>query len=155
MTTQIAPPHTRPVKPQPTRAARDFGYMIAIGINAGMLYVAHNLLDWNWASWLTDDFTKVLPILTVSLVATMLVNFVYMAYDHVWFKSLTQIGLLALSLLVTARIWQVFPFDFSSFDFAWTGLTRAVLVASFFGIALGMIAELVRLAGSWIAGDAE
>ena len=153
MTTQTIPPHTKHSKPLPSRAAREFEYVIAVGINAALIYVVHNLLEWNWAPFLTEDFTRLLPILTISLGATVAINLAYMAYDRVWFKSITQVGLLVLSGFVTAGIWDVFPFDFSNYDFAWAGTTRAILIVVFVAIVLGIISELVRLAGSWLADD--
>lgn len=154
MTTQLAPPHTKPVKPQAPRAAREVEYVIAVAINAAALYGVYNILDWAWAPFLTEDFNRVIPILTFSIGATILANVLYMFYDPVWFKSITQVALLTIAMFVTGRIWQVFPFDFSAYDFPWTGTARAILVITIIGIMLGMISELVRLAGSFLSGNA-
>ena len=78
--------------------AKRFGYLLALLINGAMLFVANNLLAWGWFSWLTADFEELLPIINVSLVASMLVNAVYMVYDAQWFKSLTQIGVTGIAI---------------------------------------------------------
>ena len=153
MTTQTAPPHTRHSKPLRSRATREAEYVIAIVINAAVIYVIHHLLEWEWAPFLTEDFARLLPIMTVALGATIVANVIYMVYDPVWFKSISQVGLLILNAFVTAGVWDVFPFDFSAYSFAWAGLARAVLAVTFVAIILGIIAELVRLAGSWLADD--
>lgn len=129
---------------QPTTANR-VGYVIAIVINAALLVVVNNLLAWGWISWLTDDFEEVLPLLNVSLTATILVNLVYLAYDAEWFKSLCELGLLSISLAVTIRLYRVFPFDFSAYDVDWAVLVRIVLIIAMVGVGIAMIVQVVKL----------
>lgn len=128
----------------PTTANR-VGYVIAIVINAALLVVVNNLLAWGWISWLTDDFEEVLPLLNVSLTATILVNLVYLAYDAEWFKSLCELGLLSISLAVTIRLYRVFPFDFSAYDVDWAVLVRIVLIIAMVGVGIAMIVQVVKL----------
>lgn len=129
---------------QPTTANR-VGYVIAILINAALLVVVNNLLAWGWISWLTNDFEEVLPLLNLSLTATILVNFVYLGYDAEWFKSLCELGLLSVSLAVTIRLYQVFPFDFSAYDVDWAVLARIVLIIAMVGVGIAMIVQVVKL----------
>jgi hypothetical protein len=138
---------------RPTTTRR-FGYVIAIIINAAVLVVVNNLLEWGWISWLTDDFEEVLPLLNLSLTATILVNVIYLAYDAEWFKSACELGLLAVSLAVTIRMYQVFPFDFSAYDANWDTLARLVLVFAMVGVAIAMIVQLVKLVRIAIAAGA-
>ena len=137
MTDQISP-----------RATRRFGYGAAIAVNVVMLWIVNNLLEWGWPSWLTDEFDQVLPIINVSIVATIIVNLAYIAYDTAWFKSLLQIGLLAISLLVTIRLYQEFPFDFSAYSINWEAVTRGILIFVCIAIGIGLIAEIVKFAKS-------
>ena len=134
MTDQISP-----------RATRRFGYGAAIAVNVVMLWIVNKLLEWGWPSWLTDEFDQVLPIINVSIVATIIVNLAYIAYDTAWFKSLLQIGLLAISLVVTIRLYQEFPFDFSAYEFNWEAVARVVLIIAMVGICVGIVAEVVKL----------
>ena len=127
-------------------ATRRFGYVVAILVNVAMLIAANNLLAWDIFPFLTGDFERVLPILNVSLGAAVIVNLDYLGFDAGWFKSLTQIGLLAISLAVTVRLYQVFPFDFSAYEFNWELLTKWVLVLAMVGVGIGMIVELAKLA---------
>lgn len=94
--------------------------------------------------FLTDDFNRVLPIIKVSLVATAVVNLVYMVYDPGWFKSLSQIGLLSISLARAAVMYWVFPFDSSALAFDWATLTRVVLILAMVGITVGIMVLVVK-----------
>jgi len=138
---------------QPATANR-VGYVVAIVINAVLLVVVNNLLAWGWISWLTDDFEQVLPLLNLSLTATILVNVLYLAYDAAWFKSISELGLLAISLAVTIRLYQVFPFDFSAYAVDWAVLARAVLIIAMVGVGIAMIVQVVKLVRIAIAAGA-
>ena len=133
-----------PAKKRASRSTRRFGYLVAVAVNLVLLYVVNNLLAWDVLPWLTDDFEQVLPILNLSLLATMVINVVYVWFDPRWFKSLTQIGLSVISLIAAVRLFRVFPFDFSPYEFGWATLTRFVLIIVMIGITIGVIAESVK-----------
>jgi hypothetical protein len=114
-------------------------------VNVALVFVANNLLEWGILSFLTDDFERALPIINVSLGASILVNLVYLIYDAGWFKSLSQIGLLGISLAATIRLYQVFPFDFGV-ESGWTTFTRVGLILVIVGAAAGIVAETAKLA---------
>lgn len=126
--------------------AKRFGYFLALLINGAMIFVANNLLAWGWFSWLTAAFEELLPIINLSLAASMLVNAIYIVYDQQWFKSLTQIGVTVIAMVVAVRTWQVFPFDFSAYEFGWDLMARIVIGISLFGMGVGIIAEIAKLA---------
>ena len=128
------------------RTGRRIGYAIAVALNVAFLLIANNILDWGWLPWLTEDFSDVLPIMNASLIASIVVNTVYLVYDADWFKGLTQLGLLILSLIVTIRFWQVFPFDFSAYDFGWGTLVRWLLGLALFGVCVAILVQVIQLA---------
>jgi hypothetical protein len=103
-------------------------------------------LAWNILPFLTDDFGRVLWLIDVSLLATIMVNFVYVAYDQRWFRSLGQIGLNLISLVVAVRMYQVFPFDFTGSTFDWTQIARVVIIFTILGTAIGAMVEAFKLA---------
>jgi hypothetical protein len=125
---------------------RRIGYVVAIGINFALLVIANNLVEWGWLPWLTADLDQVLPVINVSIVATIVANAVYFAYDPPWLKAVSEFGLGTISLIVAIRSIQVFPFDFSAYDFAWDTLVRWMLGIAIFGIAIGMLTQLTKLA---------
>ena len=128
------------------RTGRRIGYGVAIAVNLAGLVVVNNVLDWGWFPWLTEDFRDVLPILNVSLAASIAANAVYLVFEPRWFKAAAELVLLSISLTVTIRMLQVFPFDFSPYDFSWDVVARSLLGLAVFGIAVGMIAQIVQLA---------
>lgn len=138
-------------------ATRRFGYAVAVAVNLVMLVVANSLLDWGWPAFLTPEFSDVLPVLNLSLTATILINVAYMNYDPPRFKSACEIVLGAISMTVLARTWTVFPFDFSpyrSFEwiaFDWDHVARLVLIVAMVGVGIGMLVAFIR----WVSATVD
>lgn len=147
MTVSTPAPTRTPTPPRSriSRQARQFGYLVAVAINAVMLYVANRLLEWEWPSFLTQDFDQVLPIVQASLIAGVVINLAYVGFDAPWFKSVGQIVISAIGLAVAVRMFTVFPFDFSRYDFAWDTVARAVIVVALIGSALAIVVETLKL----------
>lgn len=143
--------------PELKRAVQKVGFVIAIAINLAMVVIVHNILEWGWLPFLTPDFAQVLPWITFSLIATIVANTIYLLGLRPTAKPIWQIGLNLISLAVTYRLWQVFPFDFSGSDFDWTFVARVVLVLAMVGSGVGALTEVSRLfktsiskeGGSW------
>ncbi len=125
--------------------ARRIGYGVAVVFNLIFLVIVNNILEWGWVSWLTEDFETLLPIINLSLWASVVVNLVYILYDTKWFKTLCETGLVTISLLVAIRTWQVFPFDFSEYSFDWETAARTILVLAIVGMAIALVVNVVRL----------
>jgi hypothetical protein len=136
--------------------ARRVGYLVAVFVNAVMLWVVNNLLGWGWPPFLTNAFDELLLVIDLSLAATTVVNLLWAWRDPWWFRHLGQIGLDAISVAVVVRTWQVFPFDFSGYWSGWSTLGRIVLAVAFCGLILDMTVRfvaLVRAAHPPIDGD--
>ena len=114
-------------------------------MNAVGLWVTRRLLEWGWPRFLTDDFEQLLPILTVSFVAGMVVNALFVVADPPRFKALCNVVTSVISLVVAVRTWQVFPFDFSSYAFDWTWVARVLIVIAAVGSGIAVVANLIGL----------
>jgi hypothetical protein len=136
---------TRVDKPRPSPSIRRSGYLVAVVVNAAMIFVVLNLLDWGVLPFLTEDFTLLVPLIVVSLVASIVANAMYLVYDPPWFKTLCQVGISIISLVVAIRTYQVFPFDFAGYGESWTSVTRIIVVVAMVGSALSILAESVKL----------
>lgn len=134
------------VSPSTKKLGRRVGYAIAVLVNLVMLVIAHNILDWGWLPFLTGDFAQVVPWISLGLIASIVANAVYQFNDTLVFKSTGQIGTNLISVFVTYRIWQVFPFDFSAYEFNWEALVRFLLVLAMVGAGVGVLAEVTKLA---------
>ena len=132
------------------RPAPGVGYLVAIAVNTALLYVANNLLAWDVLPFLTSEFGQVLWLIDLSLLATIIVNIVFLGFDPAWLKSVCQIALGGISIAVAFRMYQVFPFDFTSSRFDWGWTTRFVMVLTMVGIATGIVVELIKRAGSLV-----
>jgi hypothetical protein len=138
---------TSPTEAEARKAVgRRVGYAVAIACNVALLVILNNLLEWGWFPWLTADLGRALPYLNASLIASAAANAVYLFYDAQPFKGLAELGLLVVSLVATIRLLQIFPFDFSAYDFAWGTLVRWVLGVGIFGICVGMVVQVTLLA---------
>jgi hypothetical protein len=135
-------------------SARKVGYLVAVLVNGIMLVLVNVRPGWRELSFLTEDFVSILWLVNLSMVASAVVNVVYLAYDPAWFKSVCQIGVSAIGLAAAIRMWQVFPFDFSAYSFNWTALTRLLLVLAVVGAVVTIAAELVHLANRGINAGA-
>lgn len=141
----------RPLQPATRRTGARAGYVAAVVVNLVLLVAVHSW--WDRVPFLTDAFVDVLPWITVSLLASILVNTAYLAYDAAWFAALGQVVTLTVSIAATLRIYRVFPFDFSAYAFDWSTVTRAVLILAAVGAGIGLIVQLVTLVTALVGSD--
>ena len=131
--------------------ARKIGYLVAVLVNGIMLVMVNAYPGWRVLPFLTEEFVSILWLVNLSLVAGIMLNLDYLAYDPAWFRSVGQIGVSAIGLVAALRMWQVFPFDISAYVFTWTAVIQLLLALAIFGSAVAIVVELVRLASRGIA----
>lgn len=104
---------------RPVAAARRVGYAIAAALAGGFWYLINVDPGWPVLPFLTEDFSRVLNLVNLSLWVGFVANMVYLIYDPPRFKALGDVLTTAIGLAVLVRLWQVFPFAFTgSFDWA-------------------------------------
>jgi hypothetical protein len=135
-----------------SRPSRQAGYVVAVVINALILWVANNLLAWGWFPWLTDDFAEALPAINASLIVTIIAYALFVAYDGEWFRALGDIVTGVYSLLAGIAMWRVFPFDFTEYAFAWDLMARFVIGVGIFGVSVAILVNVVKLLGLLVRG---
>ena len=146
MVTSQAPPTTRR-----SSAARRFGYLVAIAVNAALLWAVNRLLVWGWPGFLTEEFTEVLGLISASLIAGMVVNAALLLRDRGRAKALGELVTAAFGLAISVRMWTVFPFDFSGYGTDWSGALRVALGVGIAVLAVAVLANLATL----LTGEAE
>ncbi len=128
------------------RSGRRVGYGASVFINAAGLMVVHNILEWGFVPFLTADFERLVPWLSLLFTAAIVANVAYWISDAPTVKATSQIGLNLISVFVTYRVYRVFPFDFAAYSFDWGAVTRVVLVLAVVGAGIGVVTEAIRLA---------
>ncbi len=126
-------------------AARRFGYLIAIAVNAAMIYAFHSVLEWG-VPFVTESFTDILWAFDLSMGAQVAANALYLSYDPRWLRRLVSIVLNSLSFLATYTLWRVFPLDFGAA--VWNDLARYALLFALVGIVIAIVVESIQLAVS-------
>jgi hypothetical protein len=138
-------PAVTPTEPESPPAGRRAGYVAAIVVNLVLLWIVHHLLDWDWPRFLTDEFDDVLPVLTASIIATIVANAVFVVFDPPWFRHLANVVTSAIALACAVVVSRVFPFDFSDYATDWTWLARLVVVVGVVGTAVAVVVNTVSL----------
>ena len=123
------------------RVARRAGYVVAAAVNAVVLYLINGRPGWDVLPFLTDDMTKVLPLINLSLVAGIAVNLVQAIHDPRWLVATGGVVTTGAGVAAAVRLWQVFPFDFAP-GAAGETVVRVLLLLA---IAGGMIVQIVAL----------
>lgn len=127
------------------RLGAQIGYGVAIGVSLALVYVVQNLEEWAVLPFLTDRFGEVVPWITFSLLAGVVAYLAYIVFDSQAVRWTGEILTNLVSIAVIWRVFTVFPFDFSEYDFPWRLLTRFVLVIAIVGAAIGIVADVVKL----------
>lgn len=144
MSTTLTTP-TKVERSRPSASTRRSGYVVALVVNAAMVFVVLNLLEWGVLPFLTEEFTLLVPLIVLSLVASIVANAMYLFYDPPGFKTLCQVCISVISLVVAIRIYQVFPFDFTGYGEEWPSVTRIIVVVAMAGSAISILNESVKL----------
>jgi hypothetical protein len=132
----------RRAKARPGRASRRFGYVVALLVNAAMLYVVNRWPGWEKVPFLTEDTRQVIDLVNASIIVTLAANAVYLVRDPRWLKALGDLLTTSVGIVVLVRFWQVFPFDFADSSVDWTLVVHAVLAVGIIGSAIGIVAAL-------------
>lgn len=131
--------------PQKKQHNRKVDYVISIAINGAMLYVANHLLGWQ-AEFISAAWSDVLPIINLSLGLTIAAYVVFVVHDGrtLYFVGRTMAD--ALGLVMSYRVLQVFPFDFSKlFSMGWLNtVAPTLIIIGIVGLLASMIIRTVK-----------
>jgi hypothetical protein len=141
---QAAKPPAAPAgRPRP--AGHRAGYLVAVVVNAALLFVLNGQPGWQAVPFLTSATTQVLGLVNLSLAVGLAINLLYLAYDPPWLKSLGDLLTAAIGLAVAIRLWQVFPFAFHG-SAAWCSTAlRVVLIIAIAGSAISVVVQAASL----------
>lgn len=121
-------------------------YIAAIIVNAALIYLVSNLMEWDLLPFLTNGFIDVRGWIIISLIVAIAFNVLFLAFDPAWFRSIGRIAMSGFSLAVSIILYQKFPFDFTPYDFDWSLIVQVLIILAIGGTAVAILAELVKLA---------
>lgn len=116
------------------------GYVAVVILNIILLCIVNNLLNWH-ISFISSTFQDVLWILNLFLVATIVVNFLYIFYNPSWFRNLLQIFAEVLGLIAAYTLLIVFPFVFNNvfLSYALKFVIVVIMIVFFIGVVIHFI----------------
>jgi hypothetical protein len=130
---------------RPAGVARRFGYAIGAAVNGVLLFLTNVAPGWRWVPFLTEDFTRVLGLVNLSLLAGLVANMLYELYDRRWFRDLGGIGTTGVGLVAVVQLLRVFPFAFADSSVDWDTVTWWLLVLGVAGSVIGLVVQVVTL----------
>jgi hypothetical protein len=140
-TLEQSPVRTR--KPRPSVASRRAGYLIGVALNVVLLYLINEAPGWDAVPFLTDETAQVIGLVNASIVISIVVYAIYVAYDPRWLRALGDMVTAIVAFVVMVAVWRVFPFDFTAYSFDWAALMRVLLAVGMFGAIVGAVSNLV------------
>lgn len=108
-------------------------YLFTILLNTVLLYVLNSWTK-ERPGFITGNFALCLPIISLSLGATVFGNFLFLFNEEEKFKSSVRIFLNFMSMAAIYTLYKNFPFDFSGFTLADMELLAKI------GLLLGIVA---------------
>jgi hypothetical protein len=132
----------RRTKPRPALGARRAGYVVAVLLNALMLYAVNVWPGWDAVPFLTGDTVDVLDLVNASIVVNLAANVVFLFRDTPRVKALGDLVTTAVGLLPMVALWRVFPFDLSA---GWDTVARILLGVGMAGSVVGILSAINKL----------
>ena len=117
-------------------------YVVAIVANFILFYILNNLLSWK-VGFLTNSFQDCLWAINMSIVATVIGNILFLAYDLRWFRHSIRMAYNLFAVNAIYTLYRVFPFNFG--QAFWNEAAKIVLILGTVGTVIGLIVEFVKL----------
>ena len=127
---------------------RRVGYVVAVLVNAAVLYAVNVWPGWQALPFLTEDMRLVLGLVNASMLVSIVANMVYFVADPRWLKALGDIVTTAVGIAALVRMWQIFPFDFSGSSFDWALVVRVAMGVAIGGSAIALVVAFVSFVKS-------
>ncbi|MGW4057633.1 hypothetical protein ACWEGE_05105 [Amycolatopsis sp. NPDC004747] len=132
-------------KRRPPVRTRRAGYLVGVVLNGVLLVLVNAWPGWDVLPFLTPAFPRVLGLVDLALVAGLVTGLVQLWQDPEWLVALDGVVTTCAGLAALARLWQVFPFDFTGSSFDWALTARIVLVVGLVGSVIGLAAQAAGL----------
>jgi hypothetical protein len=139
---------TETASKRPAVGDRRVGYVVAVLVNAAVLYAVNVWPGWQALPFLSEDMRLVLGLVNASMLVSIVANMAYFAADPRWLKALGDIATTAVGIAALVRMWQVFPFDFSGSSFDWALVVRVAMGVAIGGSAIALVVAFLSFVKS-------
>ena len=139
---------TETASKRPAVGDRRVGCVVAVLVNAAVLYAVNVWPGWQALPFLTEDMQLVLGLVNASMLVSIVANMASFVADPRWLKALGDIVTTAVGIAALVRMWQVFPFDFSGSSFDWALVVRVAMGVAIGGSAIALVVAFVSFVKS-------
>jgi len=145
--------HTSQQRRAVPRAVRCAGYLLGIAINLALIWLVNSDPGWRWVALLTEDFARVVGLVTASLVVGAVLNLLYIRHDPAWLKRLGDAITAGFAGVIFVRLLVIFPFELSSWSPGWASALRFALGLLTVIMAIAVLASLVQSFQEGVGSD--
>jgi len=151
------------IVPKDNKAGRITGYSFSIAwsiiliifFNFFSRYIAYYQYDelaksWNIFPFITSSFIAWLPILTISLIVSIIGNIILIINDSFYVSNITNIVMNIFGIASVSTLLSLFPFDFSiSPDINLNGILipiiTIILIVIIIGLGVGIFVRFIKI----------
>jgi hypothetical protein len=116
-------------------------FIAAVIANLILLYIANNIISWK-LSFIANSFADVLGIVNLFLIASLVVNFIFIFYYPHWFRNLMLIPIDILGLITFYTFLIVFPFVINNILLEY--MLKFILVVFIIGSLISLVFHLIK-----------
>jgi len=120
---------------------RKIGYIVAIVVMIVLIYILRHLREWG-LTFLTEDFSKCLFYIELSIYISIIAQALFILYDNRWFKHLIQAITNIASGVALIMVYVIFPFAIE--DGTWIKWIKIGILVLFGLTVISIIVELFK-----------
>ena len=137
-------------KKKKSPAMRRASYIFGIFFAILFLWIINNYENLGW-KFITQDFDQVVDIVRFSIYLSIIVYGLFIFYDKKLFYFLGKLAVDGISIYISVRLFQVFPFDFNHLFGGWGWLNDVFPYLLILGVIVAGISIIVRT-GKYMVG---
>jgi len=120
---------------------RRTGYIAAIIVMIVVIYCLRHLREWG-LTFLTEDFSKCLFYIELSIYVSIAAKALFIFYDNRWFRHFIQAITSIASLVALIMVYVIYPFNIE--DGNWDKWIKIGILILFGLTVIGIIIEIVK-----------
>jgi hypothetical protein len=139
-TPKVTNTRTRQGKTHPS-GARKVGYIFSIAFMILFIYILRHLRQWG-VNVLTDDFSKCLYYIELSIYISIAAQVIFIFYDNRWFRHVIQGVTSIAGAVALIMVYVIFPFNFQNAN--WEKWIRIGILIIFILTVVSILVELIK-----------